>query len=229
MAASKILVNFRLNGSGNSESNPRQQQEGTSPAESQSPTALPQQSSSRPDDEASVFLGESTAIRYLSEASPPAAGPSPPPSLRFLHSVPNAIKATSIIPPWEVERRQAKIELLRAEGVFSYPDKPVVKELLKSYFQWFHPCFSILDELDTWNQYEDGTISHLLLQAMLFIGCLHCDEDYLQQAGLGSRRRAKYLFYNRAKDIYDVGYEEKRLVVIQSLFLLSFLERRRAV
>jgi len=57
---------------------------------------------------------------------------------------------------------------------------------------------------------------------MLFIGCLHCDEDYLRNAGLGGRRRAKYLFYNRAKDIYDVGFEQKKLVVIQALFHLSF-------
>lgn len=222
VAASQALATLRRNGSGNTDSDPSPQQEGTPATDSRSPTTLPQHTVSRPDDEQSVFLGESTSIRYLSEPSPPAAGPSPPQSIRFLHSVPNVIKAASIIPQWEAERRQAKIEALRAEGVFSYPPKVVVKELLKGYFQWFHPCFAIVDELDIWNQYEDGTIPHLLLQSMLFIGCLHCDEDYLQQVGLGSRRRAKYRFYNRAKDIYDIGYEEKRLVVIQSLFLLSF-------
>jgi hypothetical protein len=36
------------------------------------------------------------------------------------------------------------------------------------------------------------------------------------------RHRAKYIYYNRAKDIYDADYEPKKLVVIQALLLLSF-------
>jgi hypothetical protein len=57
---------------------------------------------------------------------------------------------------------------------------------------------------------------------MLFIGVIHCDEDHLKELGLGVRHRAKYIYYNRAKDIYDADHEQRKLTVIQSLFLLSF-------
>ncbi|KAK3718811.1 hypothetical protein LTR37_004727 [Vermiconidia calcicola] len=76
--------------------------------------------------------------------------------------------------------------------------------------------------MDVWNQHSQGTLSVQLLQAMLFIGVLHCDEDTLQALAEGTRHRAKYIFYNRAKDLYDAEYEPKKLTVIQSLFLMSF-------
>lgn len=57
---------------------------------------------------------------------------------------------------------------------------------------------------------------------MLFIGCIHCDESDLSLVGLGSRQMAKSVLFNRAKDIYDVGFEQRKLTIIQSLFFMSF-------
>lgn len=122
-----------------------------------------------------------------------------------------------------MERRRARIALLEADGTFSLPEPAsVVQSLIGAYFRWFHPCFAVVDEEDVWNQYHAGTLSRLLLQAILFVGVLHCEEATIQQLGLGNRHRAKYIFYNRAKDIYDVELETKKLTIIQSLFLLSF-------
>ncbi|CAI4214026.1 unnamed protein product [Parascedosporium putredinis] len=202
IAASHVLATLRRDPGSDVEANPERRRIRNPPVTGPTQSLEGPGLTFQPDEEGSVFLGEQ--------------------DLRFYHSIPNAIKAASVLPPWAVERRETKVELLRAQGVFSYPDNLVVKEILKAYFQWFHPCFAVVDEPDIWRQYGDGTISHFLLQAMLFIGCLHCDEDYLRDAGLGGRRRAKYLFYNRAKDIYDVGFEQKKLVVIQALFHLSF-------
>lgn len=95
--------------------------------------------------------------------------------------------------------------------------------LLKSYFQWFHPSFAIVDEVDVWTQHRAGTLSPLLLQAMLFVGVLHCEGQTLVDLDHGSRHRAKYVFFNRAKDIYDADYESRKIIVIQSLFLMSFM------
>lgn len=99
----------------------------------------------------------------------------------------------------------------------------VVEGLLKAYFQWFHPCFAIVDEVDIWTQHRAGTLSPLLLQAMLFVGVLHCEDQTLTDLGHGSVHRAKLVFYNRAKDIYDADYETRKITVIQSLFLMSFM------
>jgi hypothetical protein len=109
------------------------------------------------------------------------------------------------------------------DGAFSLPPVGVVEGLLKAYFQWFHPCFAIVDEIDFWSQHRAKTLSPLLLQAMLFVGVLHCEDQTLIELGHGSRHRAKFVFYNRAKDIYDADFETRKITVIQSLFLMSFM------
>lgn len=58
---------------------------------------------------------------------------------------------------------------------------------------------------------------------MLFVGVLHCEDEILTELGHGSRHRAKFVFYNRAKDIYDAEYETRKITIIQSLFLMSFM------
>lgn len=180
----------------------------------------------RPEEDGDVFLGESSSLRYVHEEPAVASrsGPSPVEGAgRFRHSVPSSGRAEALVPQWEMERRRARIALLEADGVFSLPEPPaVVQSLIGAYFRWFHPCFAVVDEEDTWTQYRAGTLSPLLLQAILFVGVLHCEEATLQQLGLGNRHRVKYIFYNRAKDIYDVELETKKTTIIQSLFLMSF-------
>lgn len=179
---------------------------------------------SRQEDEGPVYLGESNSVRYVHNDSTPGepTEPSPGQGQRLLHNIPNAVKAESLVPEWEAERRQNRINSLRAEGVFSFPDEHVLETLLRVYFKWFHPCFAIVDEDEIWAQHRQGTLSPLLLHAILFISAIHCDDQTLQLLGLGHRHRAKYMFYNRAKDIYDADYERRKLTVIQALFLISF-------
>ena len=131
----------------------------------------------QPEDDAAVFLGESSSLRYVTEEPSPAAA-----ELRqsvFRHAVPNAVKESALVPEWEAERRRSRIKALRADGAFSFPPPAVRIELLKAYFQWFHPHFAIVDESDFWDSHQEGTVSHLLLQAMLFIGVIHCEESTL--------------------------------------------------
>ncbi|KAK1700651.1 cutinase transcription factor 1 alpha [Colletotrichum godetiae] len=195
--------------------------QGSITVQPQSPALAP---SNRQEDDSSVFLGESSSIRYVTNnnPTPPTAGISPPENLRFLHAVPHAVRAENLLPDWEVERRRSRIRSLKAEGVFSFPPASAVETLLKAYFQWFHPCFPVVDEINVWASFKDGTLSPLLLHAILFIAVIHCEEDALPAIGLGGRHVAKWVFYNRAKDIYDVEFESKKFTVTQALFLMSF-------
>jgi hypothetical protein len=172
----------------------------------------------RQEDDGAVFLGESTSLRYVTgeEAPIPAIRP------RLRHSVPNSVKAEALIPEWEAERRRKRMEALQAEGAFSFPPSDVRIALLDAFFRWFHPHFAVVDEADLWETHRQGTISPLLLQAMLFIGVIHCEESTLRNLGWGNRHRARYVFYIRAKDIYDASYETNKLVVLQAVFLMSF-------
>ncbi|KAF2135045.1 hypothetical protein P153DRAFT_352932 [Dothidotthia symphoricarpi CBS 119687] len=173
----------------------------------------------RSEDDTAVFLGESSSLRYVTDEQTPVPRPNRP---RLRHAVPNAVKADALVPQWEAERRRARMEALQAEGTFSFPPNPVRMELLKAYFEWFHPHFAILDETDFWASHQGGNASPLLLQAMLFIGVIHCEESTITTLGWGNRHRAKWLFYIRAKDIYDATYETNKITVIQALFLMSF-------
>lgn len=111
---------------------------------------------------------------------------------------------------------------LHEDGVFIFPPASVRENLLKAFFRWFHPHFPIVDEPEIWSAHRAGSLSPLLLQAMLFIGVIHCEESTLDELGWGNRHRAKYQLYSRAKDIYDAECETKKLIVIQALFLMSF-------
>jgi hypothetical protein len=127
-----------------------------------------------------------------------------------------------MVPEWEAERRRVRMKALQAEGTFSFPPKEIRLELLTAYFKWFHSHFAVVDEAEFWDTHETDKVSPLLLQAMLFIGVIHCEQSTLNSLGWGNRHRAKWLFYIRAKDIYDATYESNKVTVIQALFLMSF-------
>ena len=177
---------------------------------------------SRQEDDTAVFLGESSSLRYVQNDGTPSTmtHSSPSESLRLRFPVPQTAKGNNTIPEWEAQRKATRIEALKNEGVFSLPSASICDTLLNSYFTWFHPCFPIVDRADVMQSYITRTVSPLLLQAILFVGVLHCDASLLRD--LGGRERARYLFYNRAKDIYDADYEPHKMVVLQALFLLSF-------
>lgn len=197
---------------------------GTAAAQTNAVSEIRQASSEsvpRPDrHEDDVFLGESTSLRYVTDESATTIRAYKRPRLR--HSVPSGARADSLIPQWESERRRTRMKTLHEDGAFTFPPTTIREKLLKAYFRWFHPHFPVVDEPEIWSVHNSGSMSPLLLQAMLFIGVIHCEESTLKELDWGNRHRAKYQLYSRTKDIYDAEYETKKLIVIQALFLMSF-------
>ncbi|CAL5869940.1 uncharacterized protein PFLUO_LOCUS4173 [Penicillium psychrofluorescens] len=120
------------------------------------------------------------------------------------------------------ERRRILHDRLTQEGALVFPSAAICDTLLEAYFEWFHPCFPVLDRRAAQNGYRESTISPLLVQAMLFIGVSLCSDSVLHTTGFNDRYQAKGIFYQRAKEIYDSGWETDTIVKLQSLFLLSF-------
>ena len=118
--------------------------------------------------------------------------------------------------------RSYKIQYLEDEGAFKLPDAHNYLPALQAYFQWFHPCFPILDKAETAQQFSAGTLSPLLLQAVLFIGATYCDEDAILRLGFQDRREAKHQLYNRAKILFEADWETDKVITLQTVFLLSF-------
>lgn len=119
-------------------------------------------------------------------------------------------------------RRKSLQDRLVRESALVFPSPAVCNILLQAYFEWFHPCFPILDRPKVQTDYEEGKISPLLLQAMLFVGVSLCSDTALNTAGYNDRYHAKGKFYQRAKEIYDVGWENDTILKLQSIFLMSF-------
>ncbi|KAN0122880.1 Fungal specific transcription factor domain containing protein [Hyaloscypha variabilis] len=156
--------------------------------------------------DSTVFLGESNSISLVHgpQAASSANHSSPADKTRLRYPIPDAvsIKAST----FESRRKAARLEYLTKEGAFTFPSSEICEVLLRAYFEWFHPCFPILDRYRFSVSYSSKSISALLLHSVLFVGATHCNEN----------------MYNRAKDLYDADYETDKITVSQALFLMSF-------
>lgn len=172
-----------------------------------------------------VFLGESSPLTCVVDEGrrSPEKGPASAMQKTRLHyPIPERLDANSSRDE-AVQAHKTKMEMqLSADGAFSYPPADTCNKLLNAYFTWFHPCFPILDRTSVQQSYASGTISPLLLQSMLFIGVSLCTDAAFAQTEFTVRYRAKFLFYSRAKAIYDADWESNKTTKLQSLFMLSF-------
>lgn len=173
-----------------------------------------------------IFFGESSPLTCVIdegnkplEAGDPTAQTS---KIRWQYPIPEVVCRRSVSFSLFASRRARKIEQLTREGAFDFPEPSVCEMFLRAYFEWFHPCFPIVDRVEISKSCNDKTISPLLLQSMLFIGASLCSNEALRDAGFHDRYETKFLFYDRGKEIFDADCETNSLSKLQAVFLLSF-------
>ncbi|KAL4783300.1 fungal-specific transcription factor domain-containing protein [Aspergillus varians] len=190
----------------------------TSPASTVSPVAEtidnprnhgPRQTINEP----SVFLGESSPLTSVMD-------PRQPPRLHY--PLPDRLAPTSTRDDAVRLHQVQQAAQLESDGSLSFPPHQTTDALLQAYFRWFHPCFPIVDRVAVYRARAQGTLPPLLLQAMLFIGVSLCDDATFARTEFPVRYRAKFLFYSRAKAIYEADAESSPIVKLQALFMLSF-------
>lgn len=137
------------------------------------------------------------------------------------YQLPNSANETAASKGYTSTCTSSTVEYLNREGAFVFPDDHATSALLHAYFQWFHPCFPIVDASKISREYNTKT-SPMLLQAMLFIGTSYLADDFFVSSNLISRQDAKFRFYHRAKILYDAGWEANTTAILQTLFLISF-------
>ncbi|KAJ5086240.1 hypothetical protein NUU61_007547 [Penicillium alfredii] len=171
-----------------------------------------------------VFLGESSPLTCVVDEghrSPEKGYAGSVQQGRLHYSIPEHRETIDCSQDLLGQRRKLAHARLTRDGALNFPSPAICDTLLHAYFEWFHPCFPILDRPAVHQSYRDGMISPLLLQAMLFIGVSLCADTALTTTGFNDRYQTKGVFYQRAKEIYDVGWETDTVVKLQSLFLLS--------
>ncbi|BCS28550.1 Zn(II)2Cys6 transcription factor [Aspergillus puulaauensis] len=161
-----------------------------------------------------VFLGESSPLTTVMDPRHPRLHYPLPPRLLPASTRDEAVRLHQV-------QQAAHLE---SNGALSFPPEATVNALLKAYFTWFHPCFPIVDRVAICRakaQTGLNGIPPLLLQAMLFIGVSLCDDETFARTEFPVRYRAKFLFYSRARAIYDADAEANPIVKLQALFMLS--------
>ena len=197
------------------------------PLQDQGPHYAPSAHSTRAGDaiHRTVFLGESSPLTCVvdeGQRSPDKGYAFGVQKGRLHYSICELHASAATSEEILSQRRKSLQERLIRESALVFPSPAICETLLQAYFEWFHPLFPILDRSRVQNDYLEETISPLLLQAMLFIGVSLCSDSALGTTGFSNRYKAKGLFYQRAKEIYDVGWEADTVVKLQSIFLLSF-------
>jgi hypothetical protein len=122
------------------------------------------------------------------------------------------------------EEDSALLSFLRHQGCFTLPSVHTCYQLFRTYFEYVHPHYPILDRADFAAHYTDlkNPLSYLLLQSVLFMAAGHCDLSLLLDAGFDSRYHARKTFFQRAKTLYDNDHEPNKVTVVQAVFLISF-------
>lgn len=90
------------------------------------------------------------------------------------------------------------------KGAAVIPEIAFRNELLRSYIEFVHPYMPLLDVHDFLRIVDKGTgengkVSLLLFQAVMFAGVAFADRSYLTAAGYPTRRSARKAFYLKTR------------------------------
>ena len=114
------------------------------------------------------------------------------------------------------------LQYLTNKGVFEVPDEEARLKLLRAYVAWVHPFAPMLELEETltaiFSNGEEGTVSLLVFQAMLFAASAYISTDGQHR----SRKRMRQIFYEHARLLHDFDIETDRLAICQAAILLSF-------
>lgn len=136
-----------------------------------------------------------------------------------------------LLPPWVKplpdKIGQDEIAYLQRKGALSIPEPALQNALLQAYVEYVHPYMPLLELFDFLNVInagdgQDGQISLLLYQAVLFAGSAFVKRSVLAKHGYPVRKVARKMFFQRARLLYDFDYDSDRLVLVQALLLMTY-------
>lgn len=111
-----------------------------------------------------------------------------------------------------------------AKGCFTIPNHAICDDLVQCYFHFVHPTLPIIPIADFLEQYTRGSFdetSLLLLWSLFSVAANYVSDTTLALSGHISRHELKQSMYERAKCLYDLGYERNQITIVQSALLLG--------
>ena len=111
---------------------------------------------------------------------------------------------------------------LNSKKAFEYPDHDTYNALMTTFLDVFFPLYPIVNRQEFLDQYKNDKFPWILLQSCCFVAATFCPESVLLRAGFAGRRQARFSFYRKAKALFDTGYESNKIVILQSMIMLTF-------
>jgi Fungal specific transcription factor domain len=174
------------------------------------------------DDHSTFYLGEAFSLTFVVKTVCSPSG-----------NDAETIKVHYPIPPLvdgKFESRTASpthlapevMTFLEAQGAFVMPETEVSDALISTFFRCIHPAWPVFDRRNFITRYRQGQLSMLVLQTVFNLAVSVCDEQVVKRIGFPSRAHARYIYYLRAKALYDADYEQDKTQLTAVLFLLCF-------
>lgn len=113
------------------------------------------------------------------------------------------------------------LQLLESNGSFSTPKQEVTDKLVAAFFQYVYPFYPVVNRKEFMQSYELGETPWILLQAVCFAALTFGPGALIHATGFSERKQARTVFYNRARWLFDFGYERNKVIVLQSVTLLT--------
>lgn len=118
--------------------------------------------------------------------------------------------------------RPEELSYVEAMGAFKAPTSDVLEALIAVFLDTVCPIYPIVNRQEFLEQHKSRRTPWILLHALCSVSATLCPPQILYRAGYESRQQARWLFYSRAKALFDVGYETNKIVLLQVTILLSF-------
>ena len=117
------------------------------------------------------------------------------------------------------------LDLLAQKGAFTVLEPDLRVEILRGYLFSVHPFMPMLDFRAfihaVLNNREDGRISLLLFQAVMFAGLHSLQLHVIHRLCFELTKQAREVFFNRVRLLYEFNVEPDSAAVLQSLVLMS--------
>jgi len=114
------------------------------------------------------------------------------------------------------------VAYLEAKGTFLDPDPDLLDQLVSAFLDNFCPLYSIVNKDEVLKSHRARSLPWILLHAICFLGATFCDSAVIHKSNYKSRLHARRAFYDKAKLLFDVGYETDKVVLLQTVIMLSF-------
>ena len=168
-----------------------------------------------------TYLGESFPLSILLKdlagggKQPPLHHPGPP----YPFNEEAAERQSLHHPPYV---RPEEIAYLEAKRAFDLPDKETLDLLVGVFLDRVFPLYPIVIRQEFLEQHNSRRIPWILIHAVCFMATTFCSLPILYRCGFQSRREARWEFYSKAKALFDIGYEENKVVLLQVSIMMSF-------